>query len=41
MVRRQRLKKIVRDPEQWLRSERKKLSPKRPLAQAIDYSFNR
>jgi transposase len=40
-VRRKRSQKIVDDFETWLRQERKKLSPKGPLAQAVDYSFNR
>ena len=40
-VRRDRSQKIVEDFEKWLREERKKLSPKGPLAQAVDYSFNR
>jgi transposase len=40
-VRRERSQKIVDGFEKWLREERKKLSPKGPLAQAVDYSFNR
>jgi transposase len=40
-VRRERSQKVVEDFETWLREERKKLSPKGPLAQAVDYSFNR
>ena len=40
-VRRERSQKIVDDFEKWLLEERKKLSPKGPLAQAIDYGFNR
>jgi transposase len=40
-VRRERSHKIVDDFEKWLRDERKKLSPRGPLAQAVDYSFNR
>jgi transposase len=39
-VRHERSKKIVYDLEQWLWGERKKLTTKGPLAQAIDYSFN-
>jgi transposase len=39
-VRRERSHKIVDNFEKWLREERKKLSPKGPLAQAVDYSFN-
>jgi transposase len=35
-----RSKPLVDDFEQWLRGERKKLSPKGPLAKAIDYTFN-
>jgi len=40
-VRRERSQNIVEDFEKWLREERKKLSPKGPLAQAVAYSFNR
>jgi transposase len=39
-VRRLRSKPLVDDFEQWLRAERKKLSPKGPIAKAIDYQFN-
>ena len=39
-VRRLRSKPLVDNFEQWLRGERKKLSPKGPLAKAIDYTFN-
>jgi transposase len=41
VARRERSRKIVEDFEKWLREERKKLSPKGPLSQAVDYSFNR
>jgi transposase len=40
-VRRNRSQKIVEDFEKLLREERKKLSLRGRLAQAIDYSFNR
>ena len=39
-LRRERSKPLVESFETWLRSERKKLSPKGPLAKAIDYQFN-
>ena len=39
-ARRARSKPLVDDFERWLRAERKKLSPKGPLAKAIDYQFN-
>jgi len=39
-VRRTRSKPLVESFETWLRSERKKLSSKGPLAKAIDYQFN-
>ena len=35
-----RSKPLIDDFEQWLRGERKKLSPKGPLAKAIGYTFN-
>lgn len=40
-VRRERSKPLVDNLEQWLREERRKLSSKNPLAQAIDYSLKR
>ena len=39
-ARRERSKPLVDSFEEWLRSERKKLSAKGPLAKAIDYTFN-
>jgi transposase len=39
-VRQARSKPLVESFETWLRGERKKLSPKGPLAKAIDYQFN-
>ncbi len=39
-ARRARSKPLVDDFEQWLRGERKKLSPKGSLAKAIGYTFN-
>jgi hypothetical protein len=39
-ARRERSKPLVDSFETWLREERKKLSPKGPLAKAIDYQFN-
>ena len=39
-VRRSRSKPLIDPFETWLRGERKKLSPKGPLAKAIDYQFN-
>ena len=39
-ARRLRSKPLIEDFERWLRAERKKLSPKGPLAKAIDYTFN-
>lgn len=39
-VRQARSKPLIEAFETWLRGERKKLSPKGPLAQAIDYQFN-
>ena len=39
-VRRSRSKPLIDAFETWLRGERKKLSPKGPLAKAIDYQFN-
>lgn len=39
-VRQARSKPLIESFETWLRSERKKLSSKGPLAKAIDYQFN-
>ncbi len=39
-VRREHSKPLVESFETWLRAERRKLSPKGPLAKAIDYTFN-
>ena len=39
-VRRERSRPLLEAFEDWLRGERKKLSSKGPLAQAIDYTFN-
>ena len=39
-VRQARSKPLIESFETWLRGERKKLSPKGPLAKAIDYQFN-
>jgi transposase len=39
-VRREHSKPLVESFEVWLRAERRKLSPKGPLAKAIDYTFN-
>jgi transposase len=38
-VRRERSKPLIEELERWLRSERRKLSSKNPLAKAIDYSL--
>jgi transposase len=40
-VRRERSKPLIEELERWLRSERRKLSSKNPLAKAIDYSLKR
>ena len=40
-VRRERSKPLVEDLERWLRTERRKLSSKNPLAKAMDYSLKR
>jgi transposase len=40
-VRRERAKPLIEDLERWLRSERRKLSAKNPLAKAMAYSLNR
>jgi transposase len=40
-VRRERSKPLVDDLEKWLRQERRKLSSKNALAQAMDYSLKR
>jgi transposase len=39
-IRQARTKPLVESFETWLRAERKKLSPKGPLAGAINYTFN-
>jgi transposase len=39
-VRREHSKPLIESFEAWLRAERRKLSPKGPLAKAIDYTFN-
>ena len=39
-VRREYSKPLIESFETWLRAERRKLSPKGPLAKAIDYTFN-
>jgi transposase len=40
-VRRERSRPLIEELERWLRSERRKLSSKNPLAKAIDYSLKR
>lgn len=39
-IRQARSRPLIESFETWLRGERKKLSPKGPLAKAIDYQFN-
>ena len=39
-MRREHSKPLIESFETWLRAERRKLSPKGPLAKAIDYTFN-